>query len=134
MYERIMSSNPSESSPGKVPSTLLELIDSPEWEQMTNPVGRLDLVMQLSDRMRLSKRFVPPTPDEVADYAGPRGLMIDQDKFCDFYQSKGWKVGSSPMKDWRASVRNWCRERSGDRWANVPIRKSPPKSDPESMY
>ena len=25
----------------------------------------------------------------------------------DFYESKGWKVGNQPMKDWKASVRTW---------------------------
>jgi hypothetical protein len=24
-----------------------------------------------------------------------------------FYSSKGWKVGSAAMKDWRAAVRTW---------------------------
>jgi hypothetical protein len=27
----------------------------------------------------------------------------------DFYESKGWKVGREPMKDWRAAARNWAR-------------------------
>jgi hypothetical protein len=24
-----------------------------------------------------------------------------------FYESKGWKVGNQPMKDWKAAVRTW---------------------------
>jgi len=31
-------------------------------------------------------------------------------KFVDFYESKGWRVGSAPMRDWRASARNWIRK------------------------
>ena len=54
-------------------------------------------------------RFRAPSQQEVAEYAGEKGLIIDADQFVDFYQSKGWKVGKDPMKDWRASVRNWCR-------------------------
>lgn len=58
------------------------------------------------------KRFTPPTADEVRAYAKEKGFSIDAERFVNFYESKGWKVGSSPMKDWRASVRNWAsRER-----------------------
>lgn len=54
-----------------------------------------------------STRFVPPTVDEVAAYCAERSNGVDAAKFVDFYSSKGWKVGKSPMKDWRASVRTW---------------------------
>lgn len=55
------------------------------------------------------RRFRPPTAGEVAEYAASKGLAIDAGRFVDFYASKGWKVGSTGMKDWRAAVRNWCR-------------------------
>lgn len=54
-------------------------------------------------------RFAPPSPEDVEAYASEKGLDIDADRFCDFYASKGWKVGKSPMKDWRAAARNWAR-------------------------
>ena len=54
-----------------------------------------------------SRRFAPPTIEEVTAYCAERGNNIDPQRFIDFYQSKGWKVGSSPMKDWKAAVRNW---------------------------
>ena len=53
------------------------------------------------------RRFAPPTVDEVRDYCTERGNNIDPQRFVDFYQSKGWKVGSVSMKDWKAAVRNW---------------------------
>ena len=56
------------------------------------------------------KRFVKPTREAVADYAKSlRYLNFNADAFCDFYDSKGWKVGSEGMKDWKAAVRNWQR-------------------------
>lgn len=58
------------------------------------------------------QRFVAPSEDQVAAYARERGFQIDAGAFVDFYASKGWKVGRSPMKDWKAAVRNWAR-RSG---------------------
>lgn len=53
------------------------------------------------------KRFAKPTADEVRAYCAERGNHIDAQAFVDFYEAKGWKVGSAPMKDWRAAVRTW---------------------------
>lgn len=52
-------------------------------------------------------RFSPPTIEDVRqDFMGD----IQADSFFDFYASKGWKVGSAPMKDWKAAARNWRRK------------------------
>lgn len=53
--------------------------------------------------------FKPPSPTEVAEYVNEKGLDIDAEYFCDFYQSKGWQVGKGTMKDWKAAVRTWAR-------------------------
>ena len=53
------------------------------------------------------KRFVVPSTNEISDYCKERNNHVDANKFYDFYESKGWKVGSSKMKDWKASVRTW---------------------------
>lgn len=53
------------------------------------------------------KRFVPPTVDEVRAYCDERRNNVDPEAFVDFYSSKGWMVGKSPMKDWKACVRTW---------------------------
>ena len=31
-------------------------------------------------------------------------------RFVDYYESNGWKVGKNPMKDWRAAVRTWKQQ------------------------
>ena len=54
-------------------------------------------------------RFVPPSITDVKNYADANGLNIDAERFVDFYSSKGWTVGKSPMKDWRAAARNWSK-------------------------
>lgn len=53
------------------------------------------------------RRFIKPTVAEVEAYCKERGNYVDAQQFVDFYESKGWKVGSSPMKDWKAAVRTW---------------------------
>ena len=63
-------------------------------------------------------RFRAPSPEEVAEYArayaASKGIDLastdfDPERFVDFYAQKGWMVGKSRMKDWKASVRNWVR-------------------------
>ena len=53
------------------------------------------------------RRFVKPTPSEVQAYCDERGNGISGEAFCNFYESKGWLIGKSPMKDWKAAVRTW---------------------------
>lgn len=57
----------------------------------------------------MAKRFQQPTPQEVTEYAAEIGFALDGEAFCDFYISKGWKVGQTPMKNWQAAVRTWKR-------------------------
>ena len=61
--------------------------------------------------------FSRPTQDEVFDYGKEIRLPKPQaEAFMDYHDSKGWKVGSQPMKDWKAAMRTWTRhfkERGG---------------------
>ncbi|MBL8815987.1 MAG: hypothetical protein JNL58_08140 [Planctomyces sp.] len=67
-----------------------------------------------SVRGESSIRFRPPTLDEVSEFVRSAELQIDAAEFVDFYTSKGWKVGSSAMKDWQSAARNWHRKRVAD--------------------
>lgn len=63
-----------------------------------------------SSNEELNGRFKRPTQDEVARYASGIGHpSFDAQKFMDYYNANGWKVGRNPMKDWQATVRNWIR-------------------------
>lgn len=53
------------------------------------------------------RRFVPPTVDEVRQYCEERHNGIDPERFVSSYERKGWVVGKTRMKDWRAAVRYW---------------------------
>lgn len=57
------------------------------------------------------KRFVKPTIEQVREYVIEAKLTkVDPDAFYDHFESNGWKVsGITPMKDWKAAVRNWNR-------------------------
>lgn len=54
-------------------------------------------------------RFIKPTVDEVRAYIKEKSYQgVDAEKFINFYESKGWKVGKTPMKSWKAAVANWA--------------------------
>ena len=55
--------------------------------------------------------FVKPSVDEVRQYCNQRCNDIDPEEFVAFYESKGWKVGNAPMKDWRSAVITWEKKR-----------------------
>lgn len=57
--------------------------------------------------------FRKPTFEEVSTYCLERNNGIDPEQFIDYYESKGWVVGKSKMKDWKACVRTWERNRKG---------------------
>ena len=54
-------------------------------------------------------RFVKPTVEEIAAYCKERGNNIDPVAFFNYYEGKGWVIGKSPMKNWRATVITWER-------------------------
>ena len=64
------------------------------------------------EKEKYKRRFSKPTIDDVKAYCQERGNNVDAEKWFNYYESNGWKVGKNPMKDWKAAVRTW--ERSDD--------------------
>ena len=60
----------------------------------------------------IKSNIIPPKIEWVEQYVRERGNKIDAQTFYDFYSSKGWMVGKSKMKDWKACVRTWERNRN----------------------
>lgn len=54
-----------------------------------------------------TKRFKKPTIEEIKAYCEERNNGIDAEYFFNYYESKGWQIGKSPMKNWKASVITW---------------------------
>lgn len=53
------------------------------------------------------RRFNKPTVTEIRDYCRERRNGVDPQRFFDFYEAKGWRVGNQQMRDWQAAVRTW---------------------------
>lgn len=71
-----------------------------------------------ADKPPTRSRFVPPTLEEVTAYVRERGSKVDPQGFIDFYAAKGWLVGKTPMKDWKAACRN---AEHWERWDKKPV-------------
>lgn len=73
-------------------------------------------------------RFTPPALSEIKAYCQERVRdghpAVNPEKFLDYYEANGWKVGRNPMKDWKAAVRNWeQREKDSQKPEKPPDRK-----------
>ena len=51
--------------------------------------------------------FKKPTLIDIKEYCFWRDNGVDAETFFDFYESKGWIVGKTKMKNWKACVRTW---------------------------
>lgn len=91
-----------------------------ENENSESPIETIQTPKEQSGGGR--KRFTIPTPEEVQAYCDERKNGILGQQFCDFYSSKGWKIGKEPMKDWKAAVRTWEMRRKD---------QSPPITQPQ---
>ena len=61
-----------------------------------------------------SVRFQKPTVEELTAEAIKIGLPLPEvDKFLNYYESNGWKVGKNSMKSWPAAMKGWL-SRSGE--------------------
>lgn len=83
-----------------------ETTDEPQKKNIKN-----DNNIIYNNRAKKSTTFIPPTVEEVQAYCQERNNKVDAQTFVNFYESKGWMVGKNKMKDWKAAVRTWERNR-----------------------
>lgn len=76
-------------------------------------------------------RFFAPTLEEVKKYCQERKNSVDAERFWNFYESKGWMVGKTKMKDWKAAVRTWETE---DKSKTVVAKNQLPSDHTERVY
>lgn len=71
-----------------------------------------------------TKKFIKPTVEEIREYCTSRRNSVDAEKFHDYYEANGWKIGKNSMKDWKAAVRTWEKNtRGSNRPQQPPQRK-----------
>jgi hypothetical protein len=95
-------------------------------EQIINTDSKPDSNIINVPKSAPRKRFEKPSLNEVQDFMATLGHSEHAEEFHDFYESKGWLVGRSPMKDWKAAARRWVRTSSQ-------YRNSSKRETPEEM-
>ena len=76
-------------------------------------------------------QFQKPTIEEIRQYCTEKDLDIDAEQFFNFYESKGWLIGKSPMKNWRAAVATWAGRQERERKSQI---RSAPSQKKESVF
>lgn len=78
-----------------------------------------------------ANRFQKPEIQQVLSYAHEISLPdSDAEGFYDFQESKGWKIGNAPMKDWKAALRTW--KRNAAKFSKASFHKNSAQSVTES--
>jgi len=68
-------------------------------------------IYKVSTKVRIEgSGFTPPNVEEIKLQCAKIGLPDSEaSRFFDYYKSKGWVVGRSPMRNWQAALNNWKR-------------------------
>lgn len=91
----------------------------------TDSIESIEIDASASPSPRASKRFSPPGLEEIEAYFAEKGGTAAQaERFRDFYESNGWKVGKNPMKSWKAAASGWMsRDKESAKKASAPRSK-----------
>lgn len=90
--------------------------DATQLQQMRNVEIEKDIEIEKEKIKSIgnkSKRFVPPTLDEVITYVKERGNKIDPNKFYDYYTAADWKDSKGQqVRNWKQKCITWENHRS----------------------
>ena len=108
-----------------LPTSELAARDTAETaiEVVEEPVGQIGPVRQVGPVRDPNKRqpstpphggggggsFSPPTLDEVCHHVAAKGYSFDPVAFFSHYESNGWLVGRTKMKNWHSACITWER-------------------------
>jgi hypothetical protein len=70
---------------------------------------------------RKKKVFVKPTREEVQAHLTSLGeFRFGADEFYSYYESKGWRIGKTPMVSWKSAVGTWVARANKEGKVNHP--------------
>lgn len=65
-------------------------------------------------------KFIKPTQDQIREYMLEQRMNDESERFYNYYEAIGWKVGRNPMKNWKAAVITWKKNQQ-------PVQQEQPK-------
>lgn len=89
---------------------------------------RLDQIKE--EKKKPVKRFAPPSIEEVFEHLSDSGYpyKVEAEKFWNYYDSNGWKVGKNKMKNWKSAATGWIKR------TNLPKKQAPKPIAPPANY
>lgn len=95
-----------------------------ETPQLTRAILKAK-IKELDEKVKpktkaVSARFIPPSIEDIKIYCKERNNEIQAEQFFDFYESKNWMIGKNKMKNWKAAIRTWERNRPKSEPQNEP--------------
>jgi len=82
-------------------------VDSKEVDNKEEDSKEIDRKELENIKTKKRKITIPPSIKDVKDYCDERQNGIDPQHFIDYNETRGWFVGKSKMKDWKAAIRTW---------------------------
>ena len=82
------------------------------------------------NKKKAPKRFAPPSIEEVFEHLSDSGYpyKIEAEKFWNYYESNGWKVGKNKMKNWKSAATGWIKR------TNLPKKQVQQNAVPPANY
>lgn len=79
-------------------------------EPINNNINKdINNIIKENTLTSIKEKFSKPSLEDIKAYCSERNNYVDPERFHDYYESNGWRVGKNPMKDWKAAVRTWER-------------------------
>lgn len=75
---------------------------------INNTLNNNSYIYSSSSRDKNKKKFIPPTIEEVREYAKSRNSNVDVQKFYDYYSVAKWHdKDGKPVKNWKQRLITW---------------------------
>ena len=59
------------------------------------------------DEKEMRDHFVKPTREEVRRYCVKYTLLVDPERFYNYYEERGWHISGEPVQSWRSLAECW---------------------------
>lgn len=94
-------------------------------ETSPNNTNNIDININTLSNKKGAAKFQKPSLEEIEEYCRQRQNSVDAVTFFNHYESNGWMVGKTHMKDWKAAIRTWERrqEKEGNRRQSAPSQR-----------
>lgn len=75
---------------------------------LNNTLNNNSYIYSSNSRVKNKKKFIPPTIEEVREYAKSRNSNVDVQKFYDYYSVAKWHdKDGNPVKNWKQRLITW---------------------------